>query len=380
MKLRKPNFFETVFLLTLFLLFIATSWVFAQQPGIPYQAYIIDTEVGYVYGEKIKNVPMANKKILLQFEVRNDRGQVEYIEEIPVTTDQFGLVSTVVGRGRGTATFNSFSDIKWDGTEKTLHTYIDFTNTGGSFDKHGEMSIIFIPGPAEDAILGLYRGNGPPTAADPTNPVDGSIYVDQSTGFIHTFTTANNAWESQRETTTALALKSNHNGTPNDPTDDFQELIFTDELGVDNAINISSLIKADNGLTVNSGTVELGGTLTKPTTITTSAANPLALQGLEDAPNFDPSVDQVMIMDQPSGVLKRAYLASVSVQRETVVLAANDGDTDFDTPLAITDPHKINVFRNGVRVSFTQVDADTIRLENEATCYAGDQIRIVQLH
>ena len=46
------------------------------------------------------------------------------------------------------------------------------------------------------------------------------------------------------------------------------------------AINISSLIKADNGLTVNSGTVELGGTLTKPTTITASAANPLALQGL----------------------------------------------------------------------------------------------------
>ena len=67
MKLRKPNFFETVFLLTLFLLFIATSWVFAQQPGIPYQAYIIDTEAGYVYGEKIKNVPMANKKILLQW-------------------------------------------------------------------------------------------------------------------------------------------------------------------------------------------------------------------------------------------------------------------------------------------------------------------------
>ena len=239
MKLRKPTFFQTVFLLALFLLFLVTSQLFAQQPGIPYQAYILDTEAGYVYGNKIENVPMANKRILLQFEVRNDRGQVEYIEEIPVTTDQFGLVSTVVGRGRGTATFNTFKDIKWDGTEKTLHTYIDFSNTGGRFDKHGEMSIIFIPGPAEDVILGLYRGNGPPTAADPTNPVDGSIYVDQSTGHLHTFTTANNAWESQRETTTALALKTNDNGTPHDPTDDFQELIFTDELGVDNAINIS---------------------------------------------------------------------------------------------------------------------------------------------
>ena len=66
MKFRKPTFFETVFLLALFLLFIATSWVFAQQPGIPYQAYIIDTEAGYVYGEKIENVPMDNKKILLE--------------------------------------------------------------------------------------------------------------------------------------------------------------------------------------------------------------------------------------------------------------------------------------------------------------------------
>lgn len=380
MKLRKPNFLETVFLLFLALLFLVTSRASAQQPGIPYQAYIMDMEAGYVYGEKIQNIPFSNKKILLQFEVRNDRGQVEYIEEISTTTDAFGLVSTVIGRGKGNATFNTFEDIIWDGTEKTLHAYIDFTNTGGSFEKHGEMNIIFIPGPAEDVILGLYQGLGPPSLSTPSNPTDGSIYVDLSTGFIYTYTTANNAWETQRETTTSLVFNLNQNGTPLDTTDDFYELIYTDELGVNTSINLSTMIKAANGLTIANGAIELGGTLTKPTTIETSATAPLALQGLENATNFDPAADQVMIVAQPSGMLKRAYLASVSVQREAVVLAANDGETDFDTPLTITSIEKINVYRNGARVGFTQLDADTIRLENEAICYAGDEIRIVQLN
>lgn len=64
---------------------------------------------------------------------------------------------------------------------------------------------------------------------------------------------------------------------------------------------------------------------------------------------------------------------------EQDVITAVDGQLLFTTPLPITDIRKIDVYRNGARISFTQIDATTIQIDKEATCYLGDEIRIVQL-
>ena len=64
---------------------------------------------------------------------------------------------------------------------------------------------------------------------------------------------------------------------------------------------------------------------------------------------------------------------------EQFVITAVDGQLFFTTPLPITDIQKIDVYRNGARIGFTQINATTIQIEKEATCYQGDQIRIVQL-
>ncbi|MEK9529961.1 MAG: hypothetical protein VWZ86_00700, partial [Flavobacteriaceae bacterium] len=176
-----------------------TTLLFAQQAGIPYQAYIIDNDAGYVYGERIKDVPLANTEILLQFEVLNDQKILEYSEHKTLTTDRFGLVSTIIGRGSATPIFNTFSDIKWDGKEKTLRISIDFSNSGNEFEAHDEMGIVFIPGPAEDVIVGLYRGTGPPTATNPASPVEGSLYVDQSTGDLFSYSSATATWVAQAD-------------------------------------------------------------------------------------------------------------------------------------------------------------------------------------
>jgi hypothetical protein len=64
---------------------------------------------------------------------------------------------------------------------------------------------------------------------------------------------------------------------------------------------------------------------------------------------------------------------------EQFVITAVDGQLLFTTPLPITDIRKIDVYRNGARISFTQINATTIQIEKEATCYLGDEIRIVQL-
>lgn len=180
------------------LIFGGISFLFSQQPGIPYQAYFMDTNAGYVYGEKLENVPLANSKVLLRFDVHDDQNVLEYSERIELPTDKFGLGSTVI-RGDGTAVFKSFKDIDWDGNSKTLHIYIDFTNSGNNFEKHGEMQIVYIPGPAEDVILGFYSGSGPPTAANPANPVDGSIYVDKTSGEQYAYNSAASTWKSQTD-------------------------------------------------------------------------------------------------------------------------------------------------------------------------------------
>lgn len=58
---------------------------------------------------------------------------------------------------------------------------------------------------------------------------------------------------------------------------------------------------ANNGLTKNGQTVQLGGALVQPTTITTTAANFLAITGLQAGSN---TTDSVMVVNPVSGQVK----------------------------------------------------------------------------
>ena len=187
---------------------------------------------------------------------------------------------------------------------------------------------------------------------------------------------------SESETLTVLSVATNAGpdgiaGT----ADDFDELTYTDENGVDNVVDISSLISANNGLTVNTdNTVQLGGALIQPTTITTDATNTLAVAGLEPADTTTPNFS-VVVVDNTTGVVEKTSVAALSINRYIASYTAADGAIDFATPQAILDLNNIDVYRNGARIDFTQVDANTIKLDLGALtgCFAGDEIRIVQL-
>jgi hypothetical protein len=101
------------------------SELFAQTRGIPYQAYIISENTGYVPGEQM-DLPITHSQLVFQFEIRNENGVLEYVEQKTITTDEYGMVSCVVGIG-GTEVLNTFDDIKWDGTPKKMYIYIDFS-------------------------------------------------------------------------------------------------------------------------------------------------------------------------------------------------------------------------------------------------------------
>ncbi|WCC45514.1 hypothetical protein PJW08_05435 [Tenacibaculum finnmarkense] len=179
------------------------------------------------------------------------------------------------------------------------------------------------------------KGTGVPTNITAPNSVVGDIYVDTASGTIYAHN--GTAWLTQTSTT----------------------------------------VTANNGLNIDAANnIQLGGALTKPTTITTSAANTLTIEGLEDG---DATTDKVVTVDA-SGVLRKVTLANVAIkQEETVLTAATLSQVEFLVTLKTED--KINVYRNGVRVGFTVNAAKTgITLEDDAKCYRGDQIRIVQIY
>ncbi|MGG6231941.1 hypothetical protein [Tenacibaculum sp. SDUM215027] len=177
------------------------------------------------------------------------------------------------------------------------------------------------------------KGNGSPNASTAPNPTPGDVYVDTTTGIIYAY-----------DGTTWVTS----NATPS----------------------------ANNGLFINaSNTIQLGGILIQPTTIETNATNTLAITGLQ---NGNTTADDIVTVDRTTGVLKRAAASNLLREEITDIIATN-GQVTF-TGLTLYTTDKINVYRNGVRIDFTVNNSTTITIEPDATCYAGDEIRIVQLY
>jgi len=69
---------------------------------------------------------------------------------------------------------------------------------------------------------------------------------------------------------------------------------------------------------------------------------------------------------------------NTTAAKEFITIAV-DNQKVFTTPSSIYDYRKIDVYRNGARISFTIKGANTIQIDKGITCYQGDEIRIVQI-
>ncbi|MFD1063184.1 hypothetical protein ACFQ1Q_07985 [Winogradskyella litorisediminis] len=177
-------------------------------------------------------------------------------------------------------------------------------------------------------------GNGLPDNNVLDNVVAGDIYVDEDTGDLFTYNGAD--W-----------------------------------------IMINQILNADNGVSITSNTIQLGGALISPTVITTDSTNTLALLGLPQT-TLDGS-NSVVVADNVTGELAQVSATNL-VQQQQVVIIATEGQSQFTPPLNALDINKIEVYRNGARISFTIINPTTLEVEPEASCFAGDEIRIVQLN
>ncbi|CAM1366334.1 conserved protein of unknown function [Tenacibaculum soleae] len=177
------------------------------------------------------------------------------------------------------------------------------------------------------------RGNGIPNNTTITDALAGDVYVDSTTGIIYAY----------------------------DGTD---------------WVNSNTAPNANNGLLIDAtNTIQLGGILIKPTTIQTDAINTLAITGLE---NGDTTQDAIVTLNNATGQLRKIDPSDLLREEVTKIIAIDNQQTF--SGLTIYSNDKINVYRNGVRIDFTVINTTTIEIEPDATCYAGDEIRIIQLY
>ena len=125
--------------------------------------------------------------------------------------------------------------------------------------------------------------------------------ISGTTGFYATTTDANTAIPSyQRYVGLTVGIKVGSNP--------IQEYWYANGItDLDLVLKTGTVSGAGNGLTLSSGTINLGGTLTSPTTLTTSSTNTLSLIGLASI-----STPSTFLTIDPTGVITMSGYAGVA--------------------------------------------------------------------
>lgn len=89
------------------------------------------------------------------------------------------------------------------------------------------------------------------------------------------------------------------------------------------------------------------------------------------------ATDSFLVVNPADGRVKMVSAKSFITGQQKNLTIATSGQTIFTTPAYISDINKITIYRNGVLISCTQNNSNSVIAE--IACTAGDEIRIIQL-
>ncbi|AUP77773.1 hypothetical protein [Flavivirga eckloniae] len=101
---------------------------FSQTDGITYQAVIIDNNPQEIPGVDIPSNNLPNTDLQVRFTIIDDGGNAEYQETQSTTTDPYGMINLVMGKG--TPNIGAFNQVYWNNS-KFLRVEIDLNNGDG---------------------------------------------------------------------------------------------------------------------------------------------------------------------------------------------------------------------------------------------------------
>jgi len=140
----------------LLILLITAFQGFSQTQGISYQAVILSPTAQEIPGVNAQGNILANSAVSIQFTIVDAAGSEEFQEYHTTSTDRYGMVNLLIGNG--TATYNSFNDIVWDGTAKKLKVGIDFKG-GSNYVPLSSQELTYMPSPVTQQTSQLIDSN-----------------------------------------------------------------------------------------------------------------------------------------------------------------------------------------------------------------------------
>ena len=149
----------------LYALLLFSSLAFSQSSGITYQAVIYNPNGEELPGIDNPYAPLVNQDICLQFGIVDADGNVEYQEEVQVTTDAFGMVNLLIGTNTQTGGYAAdFAGIEWSADAKFLKVDLDIKGNCTDFEELSYQPFTYVPfayySPASD-VPGPEGPQGP---------------------------------------------------------------------------------------------------------------------------------------------------------------------------------------------------------------------------
>jgi len=207
----------------------------AQNPrGISYQGVVLYPSVE-LPGIDSRVTPYSERDVCFRFSIYDDTDALEYSETHNTSTDYYGQVNLVIGRGDNPLIPGRLDDLKWDGTAKFLKVELDYAALCTDWEEISYSELNYVP----FAFYALSSG--------------GSNSDDQNlTGATLTGTTLQIDIENGNSTSVDLATLQDGTGTDDQ---NIQGLVLdattnTLTVGIENGtsqnVDLSSLAGADN--------------------------------------------------------------------------------------------------------------------------------------
>ena len=158
----------------LYTLLLFSSLAFSQSSGITYQAVIYNPNGEELPGVDNPYAPLVNQDICLQFGIVDADGNLEYQEQVQVTTDPFGMVNLLIGTNTQTGGYAAdFANVQWTADAKFLVVDLDIKGTCNDFEELSNQPFTYVPfayySPASD-VPGPEGPQGPPGPAGAQGP------------------------------------------------------------------------------------------------------------------------------------------------------------------------------------------------------------------
>ena len=169
------------------LLLFVSSLGFPQSSGITYQAVIYNPNGEELPGIDNPYAPLINQDVCLQFGIVDADGNLEYQEEVQVTTDAFGMVNLLIGTNTQTGGYAAdFAGVEWTADSKFLKVDLDIKGNCTDFEELSYQPFTYVPFAYYSPASDVPGPEGPPGPAGAQGPAgaDGQDGVDGQDGAV----------------------------------------------------------------------------------------------------------------------------------------------------------------------------------------------------